>query len=482
MKFKLAKDFVVNSEKEPWSIEGLRICLFGGSGSGKSWVAALLVEQWLTQGGTVVIFQPRDEYFTLKEKFEVLSVGGVHAKDVDFLPVVPSAYADAIVRDGVSVVFYTSDVDDEEKLIDFVRRLIFYILKYNEVVKRPILIVIEEAQEYAPSRTSGRAVAPWVYARMIKSFKDCFLQGRKLNVSTIALSPRPQEVNFTIRQLANLTFYGKFSPQDIAYIDRECLKVYRERGVSVKAGRLLDLGVGEWLVIRGAEASYIKVTEPRLTSHGAVTPKLKYEVPKKESTKKTVNTLVETIKKALEKESQEKSELEKMKREIGKLQESLLEKDKKIEQLETALKVATSLELDVKTTSVDRERIEKLTQEIEVLKTKRAALLKHLKDDIIQVFSKYDVGSETVPVPSDERADEQKRRIFDVWAGKLPSKAARRVLKFLLENYPAKYSKGTIAVILGYKSSSGTFNGAISFLKKNNLIDTDGKQFWAKIG
>lgn len=70
MKLKLSSNFIIDSEQQPWDVEGLRISLFGGPGSGKSWTAALLAEQWLSQVGTVVIFEPRSEYHTLKEKFE----------------------------------------------------------------------------------------------------------------------------------------------------------------------------------------------------------------------------------------------------------------------------------------------------------------------------------------------------------------------------------------------------------------------------
>jgi len=68
MKFRLAENFFINSDEEPWRTEGLRICLFGGPGSGKSWNAQLIAEQFLQQGGTLVAFQPRDEYYTLKDK------------------------------------------------------------------------------------------------------------------------------------------------------------------------------------------------------------------------------------------------------------------------------------------------------------------------------------------------------------------------------------------------------------------------------
>ena len=45
MRLKLSEDFVIDGGCEPWRTEGLRICVFGGPGSGKSYTAALLAEQ-----------------------------------------------------------------------------------------------------------------------------------------------------------------------------------------------------------------------------------------------------------------------------------------------------------------------------------------------------------------------------------------------------------------------------------------------------
>jgi len=346
--FRLSEDLVINSDEEPWRTEGLRICLFGGPGSGKSYTAALFAEQFLAQGGTVVIFQPRAEYNVLRERFDVLVVGGPYEKDMDFMPVSPSSYAKAVVESGLSTVFYTEDVDDEEKLVDFVSRFIRYVLKYEEVHKRPILLIVEEAQEYAPAKAAGRAAPPWVYQRMIKAFKDCFLQGRKLNVSSVAVSPRPQEVNFTIRQLANLTFYGKFSPQDIEYLDRECLRWYRQRGLSVDASKLLDLKPGEWLVIKGAEASFTRVTEPRLTRHGAETPRLTCAAPRAEETSRAISALTAEISEAVRRAMEEESELQRARAKIRELEAKLEEAYKEIERLKTALTVKETLKVEVK--------------------------------------------------------------------------------------------------------------------------------------
>lgn len=322
MKFRFSDNFIVDSDQDPWRREGLRIAMLGGPGSGKSWNDSLIIEQFLSQGGTVIIFQPRDEYYTLKEKFDLLSVGGVHAKDIDFALTSPKAYAKAVVEDGISMIFYTSQLD-EEKLVDWVARFIHYVLALQEVHKRPLLINLEEAHEYTPKSPSGHVAPPWVYNRMIKAFKDCSTQGRKLNIIQIVSSQRPQELNFTIRQLANLTFYGKFSDQDIGYVDKECLKYVRKQGIEVDASRLVSLSLGEWLVIQGKHTRFIKVTEQRLTKHGADTPALEYVAPRAAKTKKTISEFSQAITEALKKEESEKSELEKAKRKIRDLTKKL---------------------------------------------------------------------------------------------------------------------------------------------------------------
>jgi hypothetical protein len=375
LKFRFSSDFVVDSDVEPWRREGLRIAMLGGPGSGKSWNNSLLAEQFLGQGGTVVIFQPRDEYFTLKEKFDVLSVGGVHAKDMEFALTSPSLYAKAVVEDGLSMIFYTSAVDDEQKLIDWVSRFISLVLKYQEQHKRPLLLILEEAQEYAPRSASGHVAPPWIYNRMIKAFKDCFTQGRKLNIIAVASSQRPQELNFTIRQLANLTFYGKFSDQDISYIDKECLKYVRQHGITIDASKLVELSLGEWLVIMGKKSRFMKVDALRITKHGAETPRLEYVAPRATEAKKTIDELSKSILAALEKEEAEASELEKSKRKVRDLEEKLKATEQKANiklSVKEMLSESEKSSKDVLTivSKEDKESKEKLEKRIEFLELK----------------------------------------------------------------------------------------------------------------
>ncbi len=369
MKFKFSKEFVVDSNSEPWATEGIRIGMFGGSGSGKSYNNALVAEQFLTQGGTVVIFETRSEFQTLKEKFsDILVVGGVYNKDIDFVPLKPKSYAKAVVEDGISMIFYTTDVDDERKLIEFISAFLKHLLRLNELHKRPILIIVEEAHEYAPRTVRGHESPPWVFARMTRAFKVTSREGRKLNIVLVVSTQRPQELDFTIRQLANITFYGLFSSQDITYINKECLAPIRKTGVEIDETELLALKMGQWLIVYRKTAMYITVTQPRMTKHGADTPKLEYVAPLREETGKSVETLSKEIQEALKQAEEEESELKKAKREIKRLEGVIEEKERKIQSLDTALTVASKLEVvtsDSEQVKILKDEVQRLTDELE---------------------------------------------------------------------------------------------------------------------
>lgn len=419
MRFRFSEDFVVETSKEPFNREGLRVTMLGGPGSGKSYNNCLFAEQFLTQHGTIVVFQPRDEYYTLKEKFDVVCVGGVHAKDIDFALTKPKMYAKHVVEDGISMIFYTAG-RDEQKLVSWVSRFIEHVLTLQETHHRPLLIILEEAQDYVPKSASGHVAPPWVFNQMVRSFTKCFTEGRKLNVIAIASSQRPQQVDFTVRQLANVKFFGKFSSQDIKYVDKECLAIIRQEGIDVKASKLLHLKKGEWLVNCELMTDYIKVTHPRLTKHGAETPKLEYIAPRTSETKKTVNDLAAAIKEALEKEAAEQSEFEKAKRKIRDL-------EKKLEAAEEKARIKLSVKDMLKGDGDTEELAEKLAgaeTEMKELRHKVAQqvhaeepwklreTIKELKHDKSELKKAYDITVRELKKASSER-DQLKRELRD---------------------------------------------------------------------
>lgn len=471
MKFRFSPDFIVDTEKSPWKTEGLRVGIWGGSGSGKSSTAALLGEQFLSQGGVLVVIEPRAEYQTLKEKFDVVVCGGPYSKDLDFVPSSPATYAKAVVEQGVSIVFYTSDVEDETKLVEFISKFIRYLLKYNEVTKRPVMLIAEETEEYGPINTKGRVSPPWVFSRMIRQLKNAQRDARKLNIVIVFLSPRPQEVNFTLRQLCNLTMFGKFSAQDATYVDRECLKPLREKGQCFyKGADLIHLETGRFAVILSGKAIPIQtITQPRLTTHGAVTPKLKYTAPRTEQTRKAVTDLAKTIERALEKERREQSALEKAKGKIKDL-------ESRLEDAEEKAKIKMSVKEMLQAGTEPAELAEKLAEE----KRKReidAVAIDTLRKDLEKANSKTDElekqNSKAVELISELKEKLAAFEHFEEALFGLLQPRLVKLLKILKQASPPGFEPGTVPQEHDIQLQTTTTIVDVPMKEETVLISTD---------
>ena len=521
MKFKFSDSFSIDSSSEPWRNEGLRVGFFANPGAGKSYTAALLVEQWLDQGGTIVIFEPRAEWHTLKQRYPVQVVGGPFLQDVPFVASEPALYAKAVVEQGISMVFYTGDVEDEEDLVEFVTIFIHRILRLEEQYHRPVLLVIEETQEYAPRSAQGHIAAPWVYNRMIKAMKDCFTQGRKLNVCPVAISQRPQEVNFTIRQLANLVWFGGFSAQDAKYLDTEVFAPFRRQGVEVSAQDLLGVPTGEWLVITGKVTTHVKVTEERKTPHGADTPTLEYVAPVGEEIGKAVSALGEQLKAMLEKRAAEESELEKARRQVRDL-------EKQVEDLEGKLKLVSDLRSllqgqgtgdeeirrrlveaeekhqkevqglhatieDLKAQASEVEDLRQENQRLQDQASRSGAFEDYIRSIVepmipqVQVMGSVDeetieeiVNRKIRELPPSQRSKLSQGSTgipwVDMWLGKLDG-MQQKIVRYVVAKDPIPLTKSDIARGTQYAPGGGSFSSALSKLVKWHVLIKTGDTY-----
>lgn len=346
MKFKFSHELTVNSQVEPWKSEGIRIGFYSAPGTRKSYtVAACIVEPFLEEGGTVVIFEPRSEWHTLKEKWGSIVVAGGPFQDVAIATNMARVYAEAIVNDGVSMVFDFSETEEQD-LVRFAAELLARIFTLQNVVRRPLLLLIEEAVDYTPFSTKGKLVEPWIYDRMKGRIVKIATQGRPLGFILVIVSQRPAQLDFTVRMMCNMSFYGKFHPKDLSDI-KQVLSAYDlPMPAKEMAEKCVNMPHGSWIAITSEGATELSIKAKRITSHGADTPRLEYVAPRTEETKKTVNELVATIQKALELERLEGSELEKEKRKVKSLETEIEALKKEKDKLETALKVAGVIKLE----------------------------------------------------------------------------------------------------------------------------------------
>jgi len=454
-------ELVIDSEKETWRSEGIRIGFYSAPGTRKSYtVAACIVEPFLAEGGTVVIFEPRSEWHTLKQRFESIVVVGGPFQDVPLAVNQARVYAEAIVQNGVSIVFDFSETDERD-LVKFSAELLQRIYTLQNVTRRPLLLFPEEISEYAPFRTTGKLVEPWVYDRMKSRIVKIATQGRPLGFNMVFTSQRPAQVDFTVRMMANLSFYGKFHSKDLSDI-KEVLSTYKNVPAKEMAEKCVNMPHGTWIAITAEEATFTTIDAKRLTPHGADTPKLEYVAPRTEETKRTLTNLAKTITEALEHERLEESELKRLKKQVVDITRELNQKTIEIERLKQTAETLGKIKIETPSPKVE---------DVTFIDKVRSDAIRELKEKVLSIFDAY---LPTHPLLSAKPTED----IYTIWDRKMPSPCARKVFKFLLDNTGAKFTKSELGVKTGYSPNSGGFKNTISFLKRNNLINYDGKFVW----
>ena len=98
----------------------------------------------------------------------------------------------------------------------------------------------------------------------------------------------------------------------------------------MNAGDLKVLAPGNFLVIHHGEAGYQQRTVDRTTPHGADTPTLEFVPDSSDEVKSAVSSLGESLKKLLEQQAQEESEMNKLKRDNRALETKNVEQAEKL--------------------------------------------------------------------------------------------------------------------------------------------------------
>lgn len=159
----------------------------GKSGSGKSNTASVIAEELLEQGLTIVIVDTDGEYFGLKEKYELLHVGGDDTCDVTVTVEHAESLARLAIEENVPIILDVSaylDPTEADTLIEsFVRQLFVK----EKSAKKPLLVFVEEIHEYIPEK-SGLDDLGETLVQVAK-------RGRKRGLGLCGMSQRPAAVD-----------------------------------------------------------------------------------------------------------------------------------------------------------------------------------------------------------------------------------------------------------------------------------------------
>ena len=241
-------------------LEGLRISIFARSGHGKSMLARYHCEKLLESGFQIAVFEPISEWDTLREEFSNVVVAGGSDPDVPL-----SSRAVDLLREGASIIFNMQEAKLSE-VRAIAKKILERIYSTWKSMKRPLVIVFEEAQIYAPQRLSRHAMP------LLDTVDLIAKTGRKIGISYMLISQRPASVSKDIVSQSNVIYAGAVSDPRDAKALRDYISTL---GFRIQESTLSNLSTGEFIEAVSGFEDYRVVSAPRTRSrHAGATPDL----------------------------------------------------------------------------------------------------------------------------------------------------------------------------------------------------------------
>lgn len=310
--------------------EGMRIEIFGISGSGKSHAIKVIIEEFLHNSIPFVAIDPEGEYASFKELTDTIVLGGKFAD----LPLDVSIFSEVLdlLLNKINIVFDISEVVhivERSKVATKIQEKIF---KFASKHKKLFLYVVDEAKLIAPQMTKSEA-------NIIAA--DIAQRGRKRGIVPIFGMQRPSEVDKSVLTQCNIHLLGKLQfPTDINYVK----DFLRDAEVSQAEIKQLDQEFYLWV---GGKGEKVKFRDKHVKDLGrTIQPgeEIELEVKGSIDLEKSIQQLQETLELKKKEEEKKKSEFEQLQEQLEQLelQNELLEQE--LEREKEATRVAKKLD------------------------------------------------------------------------------------------------------------------------------------------
>ncbi len=241
-------------------------------GAGKTYTAAVLVEEMMGAGLPVVIVDPVGVWWGLRSSADgtsdglpVVIFGGDHA-DLPLAETAGVLLADLVVDERVPAVLDLSALSKSASkrfMTDFAERL------YHRN-RDPLHLVLDEADALAPQRTDPGG------QRLLGAIEDLVRRGRARGIGLSMISQRPAVLNKDILTQAEVLIALRMTgPRDVAAID-EWVRLHAEEDQAIEVKRSLpSLPIGTaWVWSPGWLGLLQRVAvRARTTFDSSATPK-----------------------------------------------------------------------------------------------------------------------------------------------------------------------------------------------------------------
>jgi uncharacterized protein len=439
-------------------------------GSGKTYTAAVMVEEMLDAQLPVIVIDPVGVWWGLKSSADgtkpghaVVVFGGDHA-DVPLEPTAGELLADVIVDERIPAVLDLSGLSKtaaRRVVADFAERL------YHR--NRSVLhVVIDEADAFAPQKTFADG------ARTLGAIEDLVRRGRARGIGVTLITQRPAVLNKDVLTQAEVLVALRMTgPRDVAAID-EWVRLHadEDQAREVKAS-LPSLPVGTawfwspgWLdVLQRVEV------RPRRTYDSSATPKAgEVRRAPKALAEIDLASLGERI--AATVERVKATDPAALQRRVAQLEQELAAERTKPAEVERVEVPVLGEDLVVRLVGVLGELRKHEQQAVDVVQ------------DMLDQLHRYTPVAETrraepraavmreasVAPAAPAAAVREVRRTRPPSDGATLPKAQRAILTVLAQ-YQSGRSKRQVALLTGYASNGGGFNNAISALRSAGYVE-----------
>lgn len=174
-----------------------RGCVIGQSGSGKSYLVGVIVEELCRNRLPFLIIDTEGEYRSLKSMFNILWVGKDRSADVGIDTQYRKLFQKC-VESGMPVIFDVSEVADKQ---DYVYRALDALYQVEEQKRKPFLAIIEEADKFAPQIVKPR----------MSIIEEISVRGRKRGLGLLIATQRPASVSKNVLAQCSYGFIGKLT-------------------------------------------------------------------------------------------------------------------------------------------------------------------------------------------------------------------------------------------------------------------------------
>lgn len=445
----------------------------GRRGSGKTFAAGKLVEELIDFGHQVVIVDPVGTWYGLRLAADGKSaglpipvLGGQHG-DLPLEPTAGTMLADFVAETRASLVFDVSEFTGADQR-RFVARFAERLLDAKKRHKSSLLVVWEEAQEFAPQGTGAGTKGE--VAAMLGAVTRLVKLGRNFGVGHALITQRPQAVTKEVLNQAELLMaFQMTGPHERKAVEEWVQEKGADRAV---VGELPGLPVGTALVW---SPSWLRTfgrfkVHPKRTYDASSTPG-SAPIAAANLTSIDLDALSQKMAATIEKaKADDPRDLRKKIAELEREAAKKPEPEVRVERVEVSV-----------LRDEDRELLLELWQQFEDLSANLKAsqeMLSRIRGSVGTIAERPVVvakqpstatkaASTATRVPSTDTNGPS--TVGDVKLGK-----AERTILGVLATSPKGRSQKELSILTGYSAKASTIGVALSVLRRAGLVEPTG--------